>query len=42
MARTDDTEPKIAHIAPFGLRMFPELKHRVERGDKSEWPLLEL
>jgi hypothetical protein len=30
MTKRDDGELKIAHIPPFGLRMMPELKQRVE------------
>lgn len=35
MMSSDDTEMKIANIPPFGLRMQPELKRRVEAAAKA-------
>ncbi|WP_077120728.1 toxin-antitoxin system HicB family antitoxin [Agrobacterium rosae] len=35
MRKSDDPETKIANIAPFGLRLQPELKRRVEAAAKK-------
>ncbi len=35
MMSSDDTETKIANIPPFGLRMQPELRRRVEAVAKA-------
>lgn len=35
MKKSDDPETKIANIAPFGLRLQPELKRRVEAAAKK-------
>lgn len=35
MMKTDDADTKIANITPFGLRLQPSLKRRVEEAAKA-------